>query len=1560
VADQRITQLTQLTEADVAAADVLPIVDISASETKKVTAKDLFEAGAALADAASIDLTKLDQSSTTKLGTTALADDAITAAKLANDSSINYGPTEPSADNFEGRGHVNSTTKYLKIYDGSVYQQVIAPTAGIENLAITTGKLAANAVTTAKVDASGLGTAAIADSAITAIKIADGTITSGKFQAGAVDNTAIGDSAVNTAELAASGVTYAKIQNVSAADKLLGRATAGAGIVEEITCTSAGRALLDDADASAQRTTLGLGTVATQDASAVAITGGTISGVSSLTSTTSSLGNATITAGSITGITDLAVADGGTGASDAGTARTNLGVAIGTNVQAYDAGLQSIAGLTTSANQTVYTTASDTYETTSLTSFGRSLIDDADAATARTTLGLGTLATQSGTFTGTHSGTSSGSNTGDQTIALTGEVTGSGTGSFAATIADNAITTAKVADGAITTAELGAGAVTGAKLAASSSTIVSGNAPSFSGDFTGQQWVNTGTGLAYTWTGSAWVQQAGVQTFAFADSTPLNFSAAVSSAGLATITSTLDTQVAATVFAGPTTGSNATPTFRSLTGTDLPIATASVNGAIQPGTGLAVTGAGVLNHSNSATPGTYTKVTIDAQGHVSSGAGLLASDVPSLDASKLTSGTLAPSLYGTNSITGIKLADYSTVKFGGAGSTSGVVTFPSPPEFIGQGFFDSINSDYYLWDGNAWRPLTVISGDLIYAGTYNASSNTIATVTTSGTAAGLVVGNALPAASVSLSRFYVVVSVNGTGTAPAPTVALAAPDMLICSGTSWDKVGTSSTVAGVSTATGISVTPYGNIAATNVQTAIQELEDEKLAKVGGVITGELLIGTAGTFGFEGSTANAYETYLSAVDPTADRSIVFPDQSGTVIVSGNASIVNADINASAAIAYSKLSLGTSIVNADISSSAAIAGSKIVAATTSIVGAVQLSDSTSTTSSALAATPTAVKAAYDLAAAALPKAGGIITGNLEIGTSGSLTFEGATGDAFETTLTVVDPTVDRTITLPDATGTVITTGDTGTITSTMIANNTILDADINANAEIAVSKLADGTARQLLQTDAAGTGVEWTSNIDIPGTLDVTSAATFDSSVAVTGALTKSGNNVVTVGDTGTVTSTMLLDGTILNADINASAAIVDTKLATIATAGKVSNSATTAVSTNTASAIVARDASGNFSAGTITASLTGNASTVTTNANLTGDVTSVGNATAIAAGVIVDADINANAEIAVSKLADGAARQLLQTDAAGTGVEWASNIDIPGTLDVTGTSTFDSDAYVYGVRVGRGAGAQVSNTVVGNLALNVNTTGFQNTAVGANVLRVNNNGNYNTGVGLDALYSNTNGSANVAMGLNALRANTSGESNTAIGVNTLLVNVGGNYNTAIGQNALTANTTGINNTAIGINALASNVSGSYNVGIGPGVSSSSSTVSNEVNIYNGSVTARFQGAASAWNFVSDARDKTDIQDLTLGLEFISALKPRRFKWNLRNSKVDIGKPSAGFIAQEVLQAVERFSAPYTNLIDTNDPNQYTFAQANMIPILVKAVQELTIMVKDLQTAARLVP
>jgi hypothetical protein len=103
--------------------------------------------------------------------------------------------------------------------------------------------------------------------------------------------------------------------------------------------------------------------------------------------------------------------------------------------------------------------------------------------------------------------------------------------------------------------------------------------------------------------------------------------------------------------------------------------------------------------------------------------------------------------------------------------------------------------------------------------------------------------------------------------------------------------------------------------------------------------------------------------------------------------------------------------------------------------------------------------------------------------------------------------------------------------------------------------------------------------------------------------ITGAVVTSANIVdgtITGTDiaSGTITAANILDGTIVNAEIGAAANIVDTKLATISTAGKVSNSATTATSANTPSTIVARNTSGNFTAGTVTADLNGNASTAT--------------------------------------------------------------------------------------------------------------------------------------------------------------------------------------------------------------------------------------------------------------------------------------------------------------------------------------------------------------------------
>jgi hypothetical protein len=209
VADQRITQLTKLNQADVAANDVLAIVDVGSSITKKVEAKELFQAGANLADSASIDLIKLNQASTTKLGTTALADDAVTAAKLASDSAIAYDSVAPTIDNFDGRGYVNSTSKNLQVFDGSAYQQVVAPTAGIADLAVTTGKLADGAVTTAKVTA--LGTAAYADSSVTEAKIAASAITNGKVADGAITTAKIDAAGLAAAAIATDAITTAKV-----------------------------------------------------------------------------------------------------------------------------------------------------------------------------------------------------------------------------------------------------------------------------------------------------------------------------------------------------------------------------------------------------------------------------------------------------------------------------------------------------------------------------------------------------------------------------------------------------------------------------------------------------------------------------------------------------------------------------------------------------------------------------------------------------------------------------------------------------------------------------------------------------------------------------------------------------------------------------------------------------------------------------------------------------------------------------------------------------------------------------------------------------------------------------------------------------------------------------------------------------------------------------------------------------------------------------------------------------------------------------------------------------
>ena len=169
----------------------------------------------------------------------------------------------------------------------------------------------------------------------------------------------------------------------------------------------------------------------------------------------------------------------------------------------------------------------------------------------------------------------------------------------------------------------------------------------------------------------------------------------------------------------------------------------------------------MLNHSNTAVAGTYSKVTIDPQGHVTVGGNIDATDVPELPADKIVGGTFDPALIATESIDGTKLTDYSTCYI--------QPNQPIDGEYLGRLWLNPETSQLYAFArGSAqdlWLPVgfgRLAQENLRFCGTFDADTSTITTLTDYGVQAGLTLG-AIPEATPEITGVYLVCVKAGTG-----------------------------------------------------------------------------------------------------------------------------------------------------------------------------------------------------------------------------------------------------------------------------------------------------------------------------------------------------------------------------------------------------------------------------------------------------------------------------------------------------------------------------------------------------------------------------------------------------------------------------------------------------------------------------------------------------------------------------------------------------------------------------------------------------------------------------
>ena len=331
----------------------------------------------------------------------------------------------------------------------------------------------------------------------------------------------------------------------------------------------------------------------------------------------------------------------------------------------------------------------------------------------------------------------------------------------------------------------------------------------------------------------------------------------------------------------------------------------------------------------------------------------------------------------------------------------------------------------------------------------------------------------------------------------------------------------------------------------------------------------------------------------------------------------------------------------------------------------------------------------------------------------------------------------------------------------------------------------------------------------------------------------------------------------------------------------------------------------------------------------------------------------------------------------------------------GTTYSGGGITSGSYNVAVGLEAGGSIGSGSSNTAIGTGALYSGSGGSYNVALGSYAGQYGGARSYSTSIGHKASSHWQNASAgsysisigfyaaerlqtadNISIGKNAARYNQSGSQTvcigadamssasgtgtgncTAIGFRALYV-VTGSENTAVGSSAGESITSGTQNTIIGYNAAHATGSGtrlttgSNNTVIGYNSLPSSSTVSNTITLGNSSITT-LRCQVTSITALSDQRDKTNIATSQYGLELVNQLRPVTFDWNTRDG-AKVGIKDIGFIAQELVEVEDALNAHDTLALTYRDnPEKLEASYGRLIPILVKAIQELSAEVEILK-------